>query len=232
MYKKSYFQGTEEPTPKKKKYKSKKTILIQPRFKEPFYTNYDIYEVKDIGEHSNIGPGVGWHNMNKYKSISEFKNIKRKLMKSKYKNDNFKDTNSNKKKRIHKMKIRANIFNFLIKNAIDFSIDEQINSNPIIGNSGTYDDSVQIGGQLDSYLPLYDFDGRSADKLDFGRDYDYLDKSTIDVDLLMDKYLNSTEISLYGLPDGIDNKEDLDAPSDEQLQYGITDSGNTLYNEI
>lgn len=81
----AYFQGgggVNEPTPKKKKYKSDPALVNQPRFKEPFYRNYDLYNTP--GEHS---PGAGWHDMEKYKSISEFLKAKRKKLKDKYKAD-------------------------------------------------------------------------------------------------------------------------------------------------
>lgn len=232
MYKKSYFQGTEEPTPKKKKYKSEKSILVQPRFKEPLYNNYDLYDVKGIYDSSKLGPGIGWHHMNKYKSISEFRDAKHKYIYDKYKDDDS-WIEDNKKERINKMKIRCQFINFIIKNAIDFSIDDQIGSDPILGNSGTYHDSPQIGGQLDKYLPQVDFEGKLPNELNFGRDYiECFDSSKIDIKKLMDKYLQTSEPSLYGLPDGINPKEDLDSPSEEQPQYGTTDSGNTFYNEI
>ncbi|CAB4197086.1 hypothetical protein UFOVP1290_606 [uncultured Caudovirales phage] len=41
--KKAYFQGTEEPSPKKKKYKSDPAIVVQPRFEEPFSINNGTY---------------------------------------------------------------------------------------------------------------------------------------------------------------------------------------------
>lgn len=232
LNKKSYFQGTEEPTPKKKKYKSDKAILVQPRFKEPFYRNYDLYETEGVDGKPALGPGAGWHNMHKYKSIKEFRDAKHKHMKDKYKADDFwiEDTKSNRKKRIENMKLRAGAINMLIKTAIDFAIDDQIGSGSIIGDSGTYSDSVPIGGSLDEYLPRDDFDGKSPDKLDFGRDHS--SEEPVDVDALIEKYLQPAEPSLYGLPDGIDPEEDLDSPSKEQPQYGTTDSGNTSYNEM
>jgi hypothetical protein len=61
LNKNGYFQGgggVNQPEPKKKKYKSDPAIVVQPRFKEPFYRNYDLYNTP--GEHS---PGAGWHDM-------------------------------------------------------------------------------------------------------------------------------------------------------------------------
>lgn len=232
--KKAYFQGgggVNEPTPHKRKYKTEKAILVQPRFTEPFYMNYDTYETEGVNGHPKLGPGGGWHNMHKYKSISEFRDAKRKHMKDKYKADDsyIEDTKENRDYRISKMKIRANIFNQMIKIAMDFPIDDQIGSGSIIGDSGTYSDSAQIGGQLDEYLPLNDFEDKSPEQLNFGRDY-VEDEDPPDVDRLIEKYLTPAEPGLFGMPDGIDSKEDLDMPSQDQQQYGTTNSGNTLYN--
>lgn len=202
--KKSYFQGTEEPTPKKKKYKSEKSVLEQTRFKEPLYRNYDPYNISDNG------PGAGWHEILKYKSISDFLSNKRK-------------------KRTNKMKARAKLFVKLIKIAIDFPIDDQISSGPILGDSGTYSDSVPIGGMLDEYLTESDEDNKSVDKLNFGRDYDE-DKCNIDTS--MQELLNSRETDLYGLPDGVDPEEDLDA--DKTLsQYNYNkEFGTNIYSNM
>jgi hypothetical protein len=231
MYKKSYFQGTEEPTPKKKKYKTEKAILVQPRFKEPFYRNYDLYETEGVNGKPKSGPGAGWHNMHKYKSIKEFRDVKRKHLEDKYKADDFyiEDTDSNRKKRIQKMKIRAKLISKIIKSAIDFAIDDQIND-PIAWDSGSYIDGAQIGGHLDHALPLDDFEGKKPEELDFGRDY--VDEPKPNVDKLINKYLSPKEPPMYGLPDGIEPIEDLDSPSDEQPQYGTTDSGNSSYNKM
>lgn len=211
--KKAYFQGTEEPSPKKKKYKSEPAPAVQTRFKEPFFRNYDLYDTP--GEH---GPGSGYNHMLEFKSVKDFLNNRRKKTKGKYK---------------AKKQARSILLNRLVKVAIDFPIDDQISS-PILGDSGTYSDSVPIGGQLDEYLTLPDFEGKSVDQLDFGRDYtedEQVDKD-LDLEAFIEKYLNPAEPSLYGLPDGISPPEDLDAPSDENPQYGTTDSGSTIYNKI
>lgn len=225
--KKAYFQGTEEPTPKKKKYKSDPALVVQPRFKEPFYHNYDLYDVPGF-EH--IGPGSGRHQMNNFKSVKEFLNNKRK--KNKYKaDDSWKLDAGTVIKKNPNIQARTFLLNRLIKIAIDFPIDDQISS-PILGNSGTYSDSVPIGGELDEYLTLPDFEGKSADKLDFGRDYTEDDQTNQDFEAFIEKYFNPAEPPLCGLPDGISPPEDLDAPNDENPQYGITDSGNTIYNKM
>lgn len=195
----AYYQGTEEPTPGKKQYKSDKAIVVQPRFKEPFYKNYDLYETG--GEHS---PGAGWHHIMKYKSIKEFLDAKRK---NKYKADDswIEDNGTVSKK-------ARNLFflNILIKNGIDFPIDDQITSMPI-------KEVNQIGGYLDKYLPENDSENKSPDKLNFG--------------ILEDEFSKENH-KFLGLPDGIEPDEDLDADSTDTVnpEYGTTNSGNTLYN--
>jgi len=268
--KKAYFQGggsVNEPTPKKKKYKSDPALVVQPRFKEPFYRNYDLY---DIPGFEHVGPGAGWHHMDKFKSIKDFLKEKRKKMKDKYKpDDSWQMDDGSRTKKNPGIKARAVIFNRIIKNAdhmmppkehgtsiydwknspyqgtpkkpkrhdcndIDFPIDDQIESGPILGDSGSYSDSVPIGGQLDEYLTEPDFEGKSPDQLNFGHDYvedEHADKE-LDLDVLFQKYLQPAEPSLYGLPDGISPPEDLDAPNDENPQYGETNSGNTLYDKM
>lgn len=214
--KNSYFQGTEEPAPKKKKYKSEKAAPVQTRFKELLYKNYDLYETPGVDGKAKQGPGEGlYQNLDKYKSVSDFLKKKRK------------------KKRAQR---RQALLSILLKQAIDFPIDDQI-SDPILGDSGTYSDSVPIGGQLDEYLPLNDFEDKNPTQLDFGRDYTDDEEASKDFDLesLVKKYLTPAEPSLYGLPDGISPKEDLDPSatmSDRNVDYGTTDSGNTLYDNM
>ncbi len=116
LNKSGYFQGgggVNEPEPKKKKYKSDPAIVVQPRFKEPFYRNYDLYNTP--GEHSS---GAGWHDMEKYKSIQEFLKAKRKKLKDKYKADDswIQDDNSKTKKNPDR-KARMAIFDRIIKTA-------------------------------------------------------------------------------------------------------------------
>lgn len=230
----AYFQGgggVNEPSPGKKKYKSDKAIVVQPRFKEPFYRNYDVYDVPGPdGKPSELGPGSGWHGLMKnYKSIADFLKAKRKRMKDKYKaEDNWikEDTSSRKTERKQKMKARSSILCKLTKYAIDFPIDDSIT--PILGDAGAYSDSIPIGGMLDEYLPLNDFEGKSPDKLDFGRDYADVEE----VEQSMDETINPAENAIYGLPDGILPIEDLDQPGNENPWYGTTDSGNTVYNEM
>lgn len=235
--KQAYFQGgggVNEPTPKKKKYKSEKAIVVQPRFKEPLYRNYDLYNVP--GKH---GPGAGWHDMHKYKSIADFLKAKRKKLKDKYKADDkwIEDKEFDKKEKASKMKARAALLSRLTKVAIDYPIDDQIKSGPILGDSGSYSNSVQIGGYLDKYLTHNDFEGKSPDKLDFGRDYSEDMKAgkgldTKSLEKILNKYLPDGQNGLYGLPDGVKlPDEEQGDQSNINPDYGTTDVGITMYED-
>lgn len=233
--KKAYFQGgggVNEPEPKKKKYKSDPAIVVQPRFKEPFYHNYDLYNTP--GEHS---PGAGWHDMEKYKSVSEFLKAKRKKLKDKYKADDswIMDDNSKTKKNPN-IEARASIFQTIIKVAIDFPIDDQIETEygGPMGEVSEDDNPVGqanlTGGYLDEYLPENDFEGKAPTELDFGRDYvdgDIMEK-------LFNKYLTPSETELFGLPDGIDPNSDLDAEETMDVEEpftGTSDIGTEVYED-
>ena len=217
----SYFQGTEEPKPKKQQYEPDDSIVAQPRFVEPFFKNYDAYNVK--GKH---GPGAGWHEMSKYKSTKDFIKAKRKKLKNKYK---AKDSYNRKKK----IKARINLLGKIMKVAIDFPIDDNINSTPILGDSGSYIDSVPIGGRGDKYFALNDFEGKRPEQLNFGRDYtedEEADPYLYD----LEEILNPKEPDLL-FPNGFDPEEDLDADktvNNPNTEYGITDSGNTVYKNM
>lgn len=175
-------------------------------------------------------------------------------------------------------------------NHIDFPIDEDINHDTLIrpeegqyhvpklvGPSGTDDllsepsytgseniqiefTSPQIAGEH-SYLPEHDFDGRSDDALNFGRDYDdeatpvgrgydeafvddlnaEMQEKEWDLDRLAEKYdanedfdmLNPAEAEIYGLPDGVDPEaKDPDKTIQNENPYtGISDIGRQMYED-
>lgn len=239
MKKQSYFQGgggANEPTPKKKKYKSEPKLVDQPRFKEPFFRNYDLYDTEGVDGKAEHGPGSGlYQNMSDYKSVEDFLKHKRKRNSDKYKADDSVQTDDGNIKKTKSAR-RLALLQCFIKSAIDFPIDEQI-SNPILGESGTYSDSVPIGGNLDEYLPLSDFEGKDPTQLNFGRDYtEYTEpKNPADIESIINNFLNSKEVNLYGLPDGISPPSDLDADktlSTRDSAYSATDSGNTLYEKM
>jgi hypothetical protein len=120
--KKAYFQGgggVNEPTPGKKKYPVEPAIVVQPRFKEPFYRNYDLYDTEGVSGPAQHGPGSGWNHMDEHESIQEFLEFRRKRLKGKYVADDsyIEDKPSNYQERVEKMKIRASLFNRIIKQA-------------------------------------------------------------------------------------------------------------------
>ncbi len=116
----AYFQGgggVNEPSPGKKKYKSDPAIVMQTRFKEPFYHNYDTYNIPGF-EH--IGPGAGWHHMQDYKSVQEFLEAKRKKLLDKYvTDDSWQLDDGTRTKKNPDIKARVAILNRIIKMADD-----------------------------------------------------------------------------------------------------------------
>lgn len=208
MFKKSYFQGTEKP----KKYKIEKTEPVTSRFEEPFFKNYDLYNVP--GKHS---PGAGWNEILEYKSVKDFLNKRRKKIKNK----------SNKK-----IKARIHTLNQIVKNGIDFSLDQYVT--PILGDAGAYVNSVPIGGRGDYYFALNDFEGKRPEQLNFGRDYVEDQEPSPYLKGLALILLEPKEPDLL-FPNGFDPEEDLDADktiTDINPAYEVTDSGNTLYNKM
>lgn len=209
MNKKSYFQGgggVNEPKPKKKKYKSDDAIVVQPRFEEPFYSNYDLYDVGDTG------PGT---RLKKKKKI--------------YKANDSYFSNGKIKKR--KSALRKIFFGEIIKSAMDFVLDNQIDSSPIIGNYDTsYEASVPTGA----------FDGMQS-----------IDIQSKNNDMLSDKVYDTSDEEVEELsPDEIqeiidrfnefvENKDFLSTPINNEdnfynknLFYGITNIPKSKLNAI
>lgn len=224
QFKAAYFQGTEEPKPKKKQYKSDEAIVVQPRFKTPLFKEYDLYE-------NSSGPGAGYSSLQDYKSVSDFLKAKRKRNKDKYKADDsyIQDDGSITKKKSERRIV-------LLKIAIDFPIDDQIQSAPILGNEGSYSDSVPIGGMFDSANPYNDFEGKSPDKMNFGEDEDFDEhpEAPYHLEEFMDKFLRPKEAPINGAGDWID-PEELDADktiSQRHQDYGVVDQGNNTYKDI
>ena len=241
MFKHSYFQGggkENEPTPGKKKYKSEKAIVIQPRFEEPLYRNYDVYDVG--GKH---GPGSGYSHINEYKSVKEFLNKSRKILKNKYKAKDLYKEDSGKV-------TRAKLLSRIIKNAIDFPDEvNQQNLTSILENSGVYEESSRLG--LSNYTPEDDTDGKQVSNLTFSNNLDnqedpgLLGKLTDylggveELTNFLTKKIKNVKLSLtpaepetYGLPDGIIPKEDLENEYIKNIDYGKTNSGNTLHDAV
>lgn len=111
--------GVNEPTPGKKKYKSDTAIVVQPRFVEPFYRNYDLYDVEGVDGPAKHGSGSGWSHMNEHKSVKDFLEFRRKRLQGKYVAEDswIEDTSANRKERVEKMKIRASLLSKLVKTA-------------------------------------------------------------------------------------------------------------------
>jgi hypothetical protein len=129
--KKAYFQGgggVNEPEPKRKKYPVEPAIVVQPRFKEPFYRNYDLYDTEGVSGPAQHGPGSGWSHMDEHKSVQEFLEFRRQRLKGKYVADDsyIEDTPANYKERVDKMKIRASLFDRIIKRAAKECKDSDI----------------------------------------------------------------------------------------------------------
>jgi hypothetical protein len=220
VFKESYFQGTEEP----KKYKKEKAPLNQPRFKEPFYKNYDLYDTEGVDGEPEHGPGSGlYSHMKDYKSVKDFLDKKRNK------------TNKVAERMICLYNLVKNSFD---NNFIDFPTDEQIKSSPILADKGSYLDSIPMGGVYDKGMANPDFEGKPASSLLHGRDYtEYVTKEQIEelqnlLYELKNKQLTPKEPDIYGLPQGIIPTEDLDMLNEKYNNYGTTNSGNTLYEKM
>ncbi len=73
--KEAYFQGATGSEPEKKRPKDKAYDPEDTMARGVLFKNYDLYEV----EPTDLGPGAGFHqNMDKYKSVSDFREAKRK----------------------------------------------------------------------------------------------------------------------------------------------------------
>jgi hypothetical protein len=258
--KQAYFQGgggVNEPTPGKKKYHSDEAIVVQPRFKEPFYQNYDLYTIPGM---EDVGPGTGWHGLQNYKSVAEFLKARRERLKPRYvADDSWQLDNGERTKKNPKMKARAKLLSRIIKRAIDFPLDETLD--PTVGDNQGEEAKGPLG-YSDVSTPAYDFEEKSPATLDFGRDYSGSNQyprgcpncgfNGDDVDLFDTTYpcpkchqggalyagegeppLTPGSEGPYGLPEGIDlPDEDLTNSNNINPDYGTTDSGNTSYQNI
>lgn len=228
--KKAYFQGgggVNEPTPKKKKYKSDTAIVVQPRFEEPLYRNYDLYDTP--GKHS---PGAGWHSMQKYKSVEEFLKAKRKELKDKYKADDSWIEDSGKITKNNPMKARAELLSKIIKIGIDFPIDDQIEST--IDHDGDLSNhSLEMGMAMP--LPLNDSEGKPPSELDFGHleNGEPMKADEDLIDLITEKYLaHEAKTEQNGLPDGFNHSEEEDIePTQMNPEYGTLGPESTMYED-
>lgn len=141
-------------------------------------------------------------NMKQYKSVKDF--LKKKKSKQRLR--------------------RLAMINFIAR-AIDFDIDQTIT--PIIGDGGSYQESVAVGGRTDKYLSMNDFDDKDVSKLNIGRDYDSEEK---DGKGKSDKPIK-TDHSINGLEREY-NPEELEVNFNQNNYYGIQDAGNNAYSNI
>jgi hypothetical protein len=223
MKKQSYFNGTEPPTPKKKKYKSDPAIVVQPRFEEPFYRNYDLYEAPGVSDKPKHGPGAGWHSMQNYKSIKDFLKSRRKKLKNKYKandswiKDNGEITKSNSSK------FREFIRLAFDNNDIDFPSDD-LNSWINTEDSGR---SMPVTGLADPYTPNISFNKNKINNFGLGVDMTPEEDINIDEELdeFIDRVFGPAESPMLGLPDGVE-EEFKDADQTGPNSSGTTNSGN------
>lgn len=116
--KSAYWQGgggVNEPTPGQKKYKSDPAIVVRPRFKEPFYRNYDLYTIPGM---EDVGPGTGYHSLQNYKSVQEFLAARRERLRPRYvADDSWQLDNGARVKKNPERKARMAIFQKITKMA-------------------------------------------------------------------------------------------------------------------
>jgi len=146
----AYFQGgggVNEPTPKERKYKADPAIVVQPRFKEPFYRNYDIYEIPG---YEHIGPGAGWHSMQNFKSVQDFLQARRERLSPRYVADDSWQIDSGKRVK-NSPTARAALLSRIIKTAGDE------NDGP------NFDYGKGLYSNMDKYKSVKDFE-EHADK--------------------------------------------------------------------
>lgn len=178
----------------------------------PYYRKFLQGKPKTAGPNYDLGKGL-YSNLDKYDSVEDFR---------------------------EKGPHGPGVLMSKIKdvNNIDFPIDDQIGSDPIVGNSGSsYFDSVPIS-YMEGYTDLPDQDNKPESNLDFGEDL--TDETSPNrgfneenLKYLMDKYLTSTETGLFGLPDGIE-QEGHDADRTEQIEQpytGTSDIGTQMYSD-
>ena len=218
----AYFQGgggVNEPTPGEKKYKSDTAIVVQPRFVEPFYHNYDLYDVEGVDGPAKHGPGSGWHHMNEYKSIQEFRNARRQKLKDKYvaTDDWIEDTVANRKERISKMQVRASLLSKFIKIA-----------------TPNYEPGTGLYENMDKYHSTKEFidhppKGQKAFFADDNSAGDYMLPPKEHGTKIYD-WKNSPYQGIPKKPKCDDN--DIDFPIDDQVSPIESDSGSSYLDSI
>jgi hypothetical protein len=190
--------------------KNKNHELDKARFDEPFFKNYDLYDTD-----GKTGPGTGlYQHMSEYKSVADFLKKKRK-------------------RKSKKASLRIKILKSLMKQAIDFPIDESFKDPIQLEENNSIQTALPMGGMSDEYLPENDQEDKMPTALNFGEDYQDDGKEEETIEDFLEK-VKPSESPLLGLPDGM-NPEDETADktlSNRSQDYGTTDSGNTLYDNV
>jgi hypothetical protein len=175
----SYFQGGEkshEEAKKKRPYKAEPALVMQTRFEEPLYRNYDVYETEGVDGKAKHGPGAGYHSMQDYKSVGDFLKDRRNKLKGKYKaNDSWKQDDGS----ITKKKARLECLKAIIKVA-----------NTDVNNGPNFDYGKGLYSNMDKYKSVSDFE----DHADKGHGA-IMSKDVNNIDFPIDDQINSSPIS-------------------------------------
>src|SRR5574337_786327 len=167
LNKRGYFQGgggVNEPTPGQKKYKSDPALVLEPRFKEPLYYNYDLYTIPGM---EDIGPGTGYHGLQNYKSVQEFLEDRRERLRPRYVADDFWQIDSGDRvKKNPERKARMAIFEKIIKAAGDEHHHTKC------ANCGTMIQQCKCMTNDVKYVPSCEFCKKATDEND-GPNFDY-----------------------------------------------------------
>lgn len=167
----------------------------------------------DVPFRKNYDYGEGFYqNMQDYKSVKEF------LKKRKKKNK--------------KTAVTTKILKLLLKQAIDFPVDDSFRDPIQLEENTSIQTALPMGGLTDEYLPENDAEDKMPTTLNFGEDYQNTGKEETIEDFLSE--VNTSESPLLGLPDGMDPQDETadQIISNRSSDYGTTDSGNTLYDHV
>jgi len=184
-----------------------------------FFKNYDLYETEGVNGPPKQGPGSGFYqNMDKYKSVSDFRKKKKKLM---------------KKRKLALLSVILK--NAIDNNSIDFPIDDSITGIPP-GSAGENVDGTPyagFGGRSD----FYDKRNPETSEIPVGEDLMSPDSD----ELVMKKApaainqmaLQPGESPIMGLPDGQKPIEDQDNNRNRTNKYfGTSNEGRNIYDSV
>jgi len=185
-----------------------------------FFKNYDLYETEGVNGPAKQGPGTGFYqNMDKYKSVSDFRKKKKKRMKNR------------------KLALLSVILkNATDNNSIDFPNDDLVTGiSP--GSAGENMDGTPYAG-FGGMSDYYDNRNPETSEIPVGEDLMSPDSD----ELVMKKSpkadinqmaLQPGESPIMGLPDGQKPIEDQDNNRFRTNKYfGIQDSGRNIYDNV